>query len=1848
VNSSVVVVPPAKAPLSRLRVLLVGILVTALAAAGVVSVPSMALAAGDVVTGTVTLPGGALPAEGDVEVVAWLYNQPADDFDDAMISWRSAEVNTDGTFVFPDLTQTGYIFEFNYYGDDKTIARTGAIGHGGAQYPTVEDVFYANNMAYGTTSITYQFASAGHISGTIADYSEESAIAGQNVELYRQVGSEWAPFDSTTSATETETIATGSYAFGTLPAGSYRIVAGGTNGYIAQAYHPTNPASSDVADGLTLEVAAGSNLSNYNLWLTQYGSIGGTVKSGTTALPGSTVSVYDWNDNVEDWELLTSVTTTTGGAYTVGDLVPGVYAVGFEGPTSNYLPEFYRDQPNVVQSTTVQVYDGATTSNINGTLVAASIISGKITGSAGVTLNPEQIRVLACTNLPVEGQNYSQVDCDVAQGTVTAGGNYTIPVPAGKYTVFAEYTGAANARDEYFPDTQYGDKATYFAVKAASTVTGKNLVLDAGGVISGSVSYDGSPLAGATVSANFVDPMGFEPQPYEFSESADATTASDGTYTISGIWPGTYGIRAHDTELVDGGTAAGEWFDNTQVAKDATQFVITKTSAPLTDKNFDLETGGTITGTVVSALNPPLENVNVRAWRFTDPGHSNAAVIVSDDAWTDENGEFTIDGLIPGEYTLEYVTGDQDGLIDGFYGTLGGSIKNATHLSVNGNTQSANGAVSVGGSYTGRVLDSNGDPLAGVSVSSDDYNAYDVAPVTTDSNGEYTIRGFAKSSKGFTLVYNAYGANPSLGTVTLTTPATQFNGSPWELDDVFVEAASSIRGTVVNAAGVAVKNAQISVYTLGLDGQPIYYSSTIADSKGAYVVPGLAQGQYYLSVWAKGFPEQYAGGATDISLVDPTWVYANETIAKVIRLYTGGTISGIVKDAKGKPVKGAWVGWSRVTLDGQPDFQGSSVATNAKGAYVIPGINPGSYEVAYNLGGSGANVSLETLESTVFVGDKGSVKKNVSLRALTKVSGVVTKTGGTLLAGVTVAAHVPGSTTSITATTSSSGAYTLYLPANATYTVRFTDPQNRGAEVINDDVVVAATAISNLNTVLEVHAGSVSAQLTGDYDAGLYGTVYLTRETEDWQVESTYESTGSLQSLFPIGNLVDGDYRIAIDAYDSDAAFGAGWDSAIEFTIADGQAVTLAPIELSEWIDIRVNPRLVGSVPSITGDPRIGEQLTAHTGTWAIGNNAQYTDDYKFQWLRDGKPIPGATQRVYTVAPGDQYSYLRVRVIPVEYTFPNNIYTITGLYGLAEVSPSTDYVQSGQAGTWTTEPSVPTAARVGQTLTVSPGVSSLSGSTFKYVWLRTKNLTTVMVSSSASYKPVAADLGATLSVQLEISKPGYNSAYRQVAIGVVSPAAALKQTKAGKVTITGPDYSVTPGTWSPTGATFTYEWRAWDTDGGYIVGSTTSAWNDIDSESLNKHKTVVVTASKDGYTPTSVELQVQNASNGLQWSNPPVISGINQVGRALTVDLADAVVIPTETAISYQWSVKGKAVKGATKSTFTPTTANSEVTVVVTAARVGYAPAVTLPITAGTTLPSSGPLAGGVTVTGLSDEGNALVGRSLGVTTSGITPTATSFTYQWVRYADSVATVIPKATKSTYLVTAADIGKTIAVRVTAKKAGYTTTTFESDQSNTTITAVPLLTDSSAVSLPATAFVGTRITANPGKWDLAGLTYTYTWWINDRAIAGVTGNTYTPLPQDVGEELSYSVVASKVGFGGSVSQGSLNHVTVQRAAAPVASKAPTFTVAGKAATSVGVGKSLSATTGTWNVAGATLSYQWQYTTDNGANWYYLSFASNSITIDDDIFDAGDRIRVSVFTSKAGYFEGYTISKEIVVK
>jgi len=158
----------------------------------------------------------------------------------------------------------------------------------------------------------------------------------------------------------------------------------------------------------------------------------------------------------------------------------------------------------------------------------------------------------------------------------------------------------------------------------------------------------------------------------------------------------------------------------------------------------------------------------------------------------------------------------------------------------------------------------------------------------------------------------------------------------------------------------------------------------------------------------------------------------------------------------------------------------------------------------------------------------------------------------------------------------------------------------------------------------------------------------------------------------------------------------------------------------------------------------------------------------------------------------------------------------------------------------------------------------------------------------------------------------------------------------------------------------------------------------------------------------------------------PAVSGTAKVGVRLT---AKSGTWPAGTKLAYQWYSSGAAIKGATATTFTPVAAQKghALTVRVTGSKAGYttvtkSSAATKAVAAGT-----------LTVATPKVAGTAKVGKKL-TAKAGAWTSGTTLRYQW--YAGGKA--IKGAMKSSLTLKAAQRGKTLTVKVTGSKAGYTT------------------------------------------------------------------------------------------------------------------------------------------------------------------------------------------------------------------
>ena len=161
--------------------------------------------------------------------------------------------------------------------------------------------------------------------------------------------------------------------------------------------------------------------------------------------------------------------------------------------------------------------------------------------------------------------------------------------------------------------------------------------------------------------------------------------------------------------------------------------------------------------------------------------------------------------------------------------------------------------------------------------------------------------------------------------------------------------------------------------------------------------------------------------------------------------------------------------------------------------------------------------------------------------------------------------------------------------------------------------------------------------------------------------------------------------------------------------------------------------------PTVSGTKTFGKTLTAKPGTWSVK-----PDSYRHQWLRDGRPIKGATRASYKQAAADQGKSLSVRVTATKAGFETSVYT-TGKTSKV----SKDVLKLKKS------PTVSGTEKVGKTLTAKPGAWSVKPDSYRYQWYRSGGAINKAIKTK--YKFTTRDKGKTIYVKVTAQKKGYTS-----------------------------------------------------------------------------------------------------------------------------------------------------------------------------------------------------------------------------------------------------------------------------------------------------------------------------------------------------------------------------------------------------------------------------------------------------------------------------------------------------------
>ncbi len=559
--------------------------------------------------------------------------------------------------------------------------------------------------------------------------------------------------------------------------------------------------------------------------LVQAGSISGTVSTPDGPLKGIWVCAHGGDDS--SWNY---AQTGSDGSYTISGLWAGSYFVYASGYGTDYATEYY-DNTDYLSATSVDVTLGNTRSGIDFFLEEGATITGTVTrDSDGAVVK----------NVSMEAYN-AENGVYVACTNTDSYGVYTFSgLCSGTYVIRAfSYD---DLLGEYYGGEQDFAEATTVSVDAGDTRSGVDFSLKAFGSISGTVfDANEAPVEGIWVYA------------YGYTEGdwrGEAQTGSDGKYTITGLSVGTYRVEANTY----GTKYIAQYYDNAEEYSSASQVeVASGTDTPAID--FTLQTSGYISGSVTNAGSDPIEGVYIEA--YNDDG------TIWESVNTGSGGNYLISGLQTGTYTVR-VYASEMGYVSQEHGDVAVVFGEETTLNL---------TLEKGASISGKVINTDNDPIEGVWVEAYNNSTGTSEGAVTDSEGDYIVQGLLAGTYQVT----AYTFEVDYVDKVYDSAQTVTSGQAVSEINFTLEAYGAISGTV-SGGGSAVE-ALIEAYTdYGLN-----VSSVYTNSDGNYTIPSLPAGTYKIkaSPISGDFQSEYYDGIANYGEATPVAVNAGETTENI-------------------------------------------------------------------------------------------------------------------------------------------------------------------------------------------------------------------------------------------------------------------------------------------------------------------------------------------------------------------------------------------------------------------------------------------------------------------------------------------------------------------------------------------------------------------------------------------------------------------------------------------------------------------------------------------------------------------------------------------------------------------------------------------------------------------------------------------------------------------------------------------------------------------------------------------------------------------------------------------------------
>jgi len=518
-----------------------------------------------------------------------------------------------------------------------------------------------------------------------------------------------------------------------------------------------------------------------------------------------------------------------------------------------------------------------------------------------------------------------------------------------------------------------------------------------------------------------------------------------------------------------------------------------------------------------------------------------------------------------------------------------------------------------------------------------------------------------------------------------------------------------------------------------------------------------------------------------------------------------------------------------------------------------------------------------------------------------------------------------------------------------------------------------------------------------------------------------------------LSQLVDGALATSVSALPADLTRDAEYDILVWTAHGNPTPETvLARADIT--ITAPQRAAMIATTPTITGTAQVGRTVTADTATWGA-----QVEDFEYQWFADDEKIDGATSKTFAITKSQLGKTLTVTATaeagtatevsrgsassaPVERKTTVRVVSATSGLTLAVTGQDYTNLPNSQTG--------PAAGVYVAVVDSDTAIADITGGAGHHGVAYVPNASfsdgDFVTSLAIPASELEADGDYDILVWTAHGNPIASSVVTRIPVNLTN----AQRTTMVSVTPTitglakvGAKLTASVGSWADK-AELTYQWLA---DGTPIDGATSSTYTLTDAE-LGKAITVTVAGTPSGLAATTLSSPATSPVAAASTVGAVSISGTAAVGKKLT---AKPGTWDDGTTFTYQWLRSGTPIAGKTASTYTLTAADrgKVISVKVTAVNETTGNAV---VTAKTAAVKYGTIAKAPTP---KISGTVKVGKTLTVK-KGTWDSGVTFTYQWYRSGKKIS----GATKSTYKLVKADKGKTIKVKVKAKKAGYTTVT----------------------------------------------------------------------------------------------------------------------------------------------------------------------------------------------------------------